>query len=69
MNADVQLYASSPPGHAFALPAEPAPTQQDLEITWFDAPRRSSRPPFPCSPSQAPPPPPIGDPVADPWFR
>lgn len=62
MNADVQL-------DPFALPTEPALSQQDLELAWFDAPRYSSRPPFPCSASQAPPPPPIDDPVADPWFR
>lgn len=58
----------------FAAPAPPSPAQQEVEVAWFDAPRRSSRPPFPCSPSLPPPQPPpsrssIDDPVADPWFR
>ena len=39
------------------------------ETAWFDAPRRSSRPPRLPVPSQMPPSPPIDDPVADPWFR
>ena len=53
----------------FAAPHDPILPQQDLEVAWFDAPRRSSRPaPSSCSPSQFPAPP-IDDPVADPWFR
>jgi hypothetical protein len=61
MNAEVHL-------DPFAAPPAPSLSQQDLEVAWFDAPRRSSRPLFPCSPASTPPPP-IDDPLADPWFR
>lgn len=38
----------------------------ELEAAWFDAPRRSSRPPSVSTRSAAPP---IDDPIADDWFR
>lgn len=62
MNADVHR-------DPFAAPRDVSPPQQDFEVAWFDAPRRSSRAPFSCSASQPPAPHPIDDPVADPWFK
>jgi hypothetical protein len=53
------LHASESPANevARAVPAHA------VESAWFDAPRRSSRPP------RSAPPPPIDDAVADAWFR
>jgi hypothetical protein len=63
MNAEVHL-------DPFAAPPslDPTASDKDLEVAWFDAPRHSSRPPFPCARASAPPPE-LNDPVADPWFK
>lgn len=62
MNVEVHL-------DPFAPPSVATPTPPELEAAWFDSRRAapSSRP-FPCARPSAPPPP-IDDPVADPWFR
>jgi hypothetical protein len=65
----------------FAQRSDDAAKDYELEQAWFDAPRRSSRPPSMRPwPVSSPPPPPrpsssaieqsrIEDPVADNWFR
>lgn len=64
MNVEVQLdpFAPLTPG---------APSLQELEAAWFDAPRPSRTPSFSSIPAARPsaPPPPIDDPIADCWFR